>query len=157
AHMTTGLEHDALGRRTEHTEIRKEQVEKRQRKVETAREREDWSPREFGDADADLLVVSWGSTEGPMREAVEILADEGIAVRFLSVPYLHPRPDLADAIETAERTVVVECNAEGQFANVIERDVLERVERINKYDGVRFTADELAAEIRERLAQEVPR
>jgi len=40
AHMSTGLEHDELGRRTEDTGMRIEQVDKRDRKVETARERE---------------------------------------------------------------------------------------------------------------------
>ena len=152
AHMTTGLEHDALGRRTEDEGVRVEQVDKRQRKVETAREREDWDYREFGDPDADTLVLSWGSNEGAIREAMELLAEDDVAVRFLSVPYLFPRPDLSAAIDAAETTVVVECNAEGQFADVIEHDVLERVERINKYTGVRFKADELAAEIREVAA-----
>jgi 2-oxoglutarate ferredoxin oxidoreductase subunit alpha len=151
AHMTTGLEHDALGRRTEDEEVRVEQVDKRSQKVETAREREEWEPREFGDPDADTLVLSWGSNEGAIREGMELLEAEGIDVRFLSVPYLFPRPDLSEAIERAETTIVVECNATGQFADVIEHDVLERVERVNKYTGVRFKADELAEEIRETV------
>jgi 2-oxoglutarate ferredoxin oxidoreductase subunit alpha len=54
--------------------------------------------------------------------------------------------------ETAETTIVVECNATGQFADVIEHDTLTRVRRVNKYDGVRFKADELAAEIEVALA-----
>ncbi|SDJ86069.1 2-oxoglutarate ferredoxin oxidoreductase subunit alpha [Halovenus aranensis] len=156
AHMTTGLEHDALGRRTEDTDVRIEQVEKRQQKVETAKEREDWSYREFGDPDAETLVVSWGSNEGPLREALEYLDDRDIDARFISVPYLFPRPDLSEEIEAAETTIVVECNATGQFADVLEHDVLERVERINKYNGVRFKADELADEIEAVLSpQEV--
>ncbi|MEF8784710.1 MAG: 2-oxoacid:acceptor oxidoreductase subunit alpha [Haloarculaceae archaeon] len=153
AHMTTGLEHDALGRRTEEEDIRVEQVDKRQRKVETAREEEDWSPREFGDPDADTLVISWGSNEGSIREGMDMLAEEDIDIRLLSVPYLFPRPDLSDAIEAAETTIVVECNATGQFADLIEHDVLERVQRINKYTGVRFKADELAEEIKDAIAE----
>ncbi|PSQ03350.1 2-oxoacid:acceptor oxidoreductase subunit alpha [Halobacteriales archaeon QS_4_69_31] len=152
AHMTTGLEHDGLGRRTEDTEVRKEQVEKRQRKVDTAREREEWDYREFGDPEADMLVLSWGSNEGAMREALDILAEDGYRVRFISVPYLFPRPDLSTEVAAAEDVIVVECNATGQFADVVEHDVLERVQRVNKYNGVRYKADELAAEIRETLA-----
>ncbi len=151
AHMTTGLEHDSLGRRTEDTEVRVEQVDKRQRKIDTAKQQEEWDWREFGDPDADTLVVSWGSNEGAIREAIEFLAEDGIQIRFLSVPYLFPRPDLSEAVEAAETTVVVECNARGQFANLLERDVFQRVERINKYNGVRFEADELAAEITDLL------
>ena len=144
AHMTTGLEHDEFGRRTEDTEMRVRQVDKRSRKVETAREREAFTPRAFGDPDADSVVVTWGSTEGAMREALEILGDRGVAVRFLSVPYVFPRPDLTDEVANAETVVVAECNATGQFADLVEHDALTRVERINKYDGVRFAADELA-------------
>jgi len=151
AHMTTGLEHDELGRRTEDTEVRVQQVDKRNRKVETARENEDWSPREFGDPDADTLVISWGSNEGAMREAMEFLAEDGIEVWFLSCPYMFPRADLTEEIEAAENVIVVECNATGQFADVVEHDTLTRVDRINKYTGVRFKADELAADIRAKL------
>ena len=153
AHMSTGLEHDELGRRTEDTEMRIEQVDKRERKVETAQKEEDWSPREFGDADADTLVVSWGSNEGAIREAMTILAEDDIDVRFISVPYVFPRPDLTEAVETAEKTVVVECNATGQFADLVEHDTLSRVQRINKYNGVRFKADELAEEVKAALGE----
>jgi 2-oxoglutarate ferredoxin oxidoreductase subunit alpha len=154
AHMSTGLEHDEVGRRTEDTAVREKQVEKRQRKVETAQEREDWSPHEFGEADADTLVISWGSNEGAIREGMDRLSEEGIDVRFLSVPYLAPRPDLSDAIEAAETVIVVECNAEGQLADLIEHDTLTRVRRLNKYDGVRFKADEVAAAIKDRIETE---
>ncbi|NHX35754.1 MULTISPECIES: 2-oxoacid:acceptor oxidoreductase subunit alpha [Halolamina] len=151
AHMSTGLEHNELGRRTEDTEIRVEQVQKRQRKVETAKEREDWSPREFGNPDSDNLVVSWGSNEGTIVEAMDLMDEDAPEFRFLSVPYLFPRPDLTEAVEDAEQVAVVECNATGQFADVLEHDTLQRVDRVNKYNGVGFKADELAEEITEVL------
>ena len=151
AHMTTGLEHDALGRRTEDSEVRVEQVDKRTQKVRTAEEEGEWDYREFGDPDADTLVLSWGSNEGAMREGMALLDEESIDVRFISVPYLFPRPDLTEAVESAEEVIVVECNATGQFADVIEYDTLERVKRVNKYTGVRFKADELATRISEEL------
>jgi 2-oxoglutarate ferredoxin oxidoreductase subunit alpha len=154
AHMSTGLEHNALGRRTEDTDVRVEQVDKRNRKVETAQEEEDWDVREFGDSDSDNLVISWGSNEGAMREALDFLDEDGIDVRFLSVPYIFPRPDLSDEIEAADEVVVVECNESGQFADLLERDALTRLERVNKYNGVRFKADELAAEIEASLQTE---
>jgi 2-oxoglutarate ferredoxin oxidoreductase subunit alpha len=152
--MSTGLEHNALGRRTEDTEVRVEQVEKRNQKVETAKEREAFEPREFGDEDADNLVISWGSNEGAMNEALAFLEEDGVDVRFLSVPYIFPRPDLSDDIEAADEVVVVECNETGQFANLLERDALTRLKRVNKYNGVRFKADELAEEIKNALQQE---
>ncbi|AUV81175.1 2-oxoacid:acceptor oxidoreductase subunit alpha [Salinigranum rubrum] len=151
AHMSTGLEHDELGRRTEDTDMRVEQVDKRNRKVETARANEDWSPREFGDSDSKNLVLSWGSNEGAMEEAIAFLREEGVDVRFLSIPYIFPRPDLSEEVEAADNVVVVECNATGQFADLVEHDTLTRVTRVNKYNGVRFKADELAEEIEAAL------
>ncbi|WP_435360829.1 2-oxoacid:acceptor oxidoreductase subunit alpha [Haloarchaeobius sp. DFWS5] len=147
AHMSTGLEHDALGRRTEDTDVRIEQVDKRYRKVETARERENFDYREFGNPDAENLVISWGSNEGALIEALDYLDERDVDVRVLSVPYIFPRPDLSDEVEAADEVIVVECNATGQFADLIEHDVLERVDRINKYNGIRFKADELADDI----------
>ncbi|MFC7081097.1 2-oxoacid:acceptor oxidoreductase subunit alpha [Halorussus caseinilyticus] len=154
AHMSTGLEHNSLGRRTEDTDVRIEQVDKRNRKVQTAQEEEDWSPREFGDEESDNLVISWGSNEGAMREALDFLEEDDVSVRFISVPYIFPRPDLSDDIEAADEVVVVECNANGQFADILEHDALTRVKRVNKYNGVRFKADELAEEIKESLQAE---
>lgn len=156
AHMSTGLEHDELGRRTEDQDERVQQVDKRSRKVETAKEDENWEYREFGDEDADNLILSWGSNEGALAEALDYLEDDGIDVRVISVPYIFPRPDLTDEIEAADDVIVVECNATGQFADLIEHDVLTRVKRINKYTGVRFKADELAEQITEKLSEEVP-
>ncbi|WP_416839082.1 2-oxoacid:acceptor oxidoreductase subunit alpha [Haloferax sp. DFSO52] len=154
AHMSTGLEHDELGRRTEDRGMRVKQVDKRERKVETAKATEDFSPREFGNPDSDTLILSWGSNEGALIEALDFLEDDGIDVRFLSVPYMFPRPDLSDDIEAADEVIVVECNATGQFADVVEHDTLTRVKRINKYDGVRFKADELADQIKATLDKE---
>jgi 2-oxoglutarate ferredoxin oxidoreductase subunit alpha len=57
-------------------------------------------------------------------------------------------------INDADDVVVVECNQTGQFADVLEHDALRRVKRVNKYNGVRFKADELAGEIEAALAGE---
>ncbi len=89
AHMSTGLEHDELGRRTEDEDERVRQVDKRNRKVETAKEQEEWDYREFGDEDADNLVISWVERRA-LVEALEYLEDEGIDVRIISVPYIFP-------------------------------------------------------------------
>jgi 2-oxoglutarate ferredoxin oxidoreductase subunit alpha len=155
AHMSTGLEHNELGRRTEDTDERVNQVDKRNRKVETAKQEENWDYREFGDEDADTLVISWGSNEGAMVEALDFLDDDGLDVRFISVPYIFPRPDLTGEVEAADEVIVVECNEQGQLADLLEHDTLTRLKRVNKYNGVRFKADELAGEIEAELEAEV--
>ncbi|MEF8852191.1 MAG: 2-oxoacid:acceptor oxidoreductase subunit alpha, partial [Haloarculaceae archaeon] len=57
-----------------------------------------------------------------------------------------------EGVAASEDVVVVECNATGQFADVLEHDVLERVKRVNKYTGVRYKAEELAAEVEAAIA-----
>jgi 2-oxoglutarate ferredoxin oxidoreductase subunit alpha len=155
AHMSTGLEHNELGRRTEDTDERVRQVDKRNRKVETAKQEEDFDYREFGSEDADTLVISWGSNEGAMVEALDLLEDRGTDVRFISVPYIFPRPDLTEAVEAADEVIVVECNEQGQFADLLEHDTLTRLKRVNKYNGIRFKADELADDIAAALTEEI--
>lgn len=48
----------------------------------------------------------------------------------------------------------MECNATGQFADLLEHNTLTRIWRVNKYNGFRFKADKLAAEIKETLPTE---
>jgi 2-oxoglutarate ferredoxin oxidoreductase subunit alpha len=155
AHMSTGLEHNELGRRTEDTDERVSQVDKRNRKVETAKQEEDFDYREFGSEDADTLVISWGSNEGALVEALDLLEDRGTDVRFISVPYIFPRPDLSEEVEAADEVIVVECNEQGQFADLLEHDTLTRLKRVNKYNGIRFKADELADDIAAALTEEI--
>ena len=150
-HMVTGLEHDELGRRTEHPPTREKQVQKRKRKVETAIEKENFDYREFGSPDSDILVISWGSNEGAILEAMDQLEQK---IRFLSFPYVFPRPDISEAIQNASMVFVIECNASGQFATLLEHDSLSRVTRILKYDGIRFSADEIAKELNSYLLPE---
>ena len=143
-HMVTGLEHDSLGRRTELPELREQQVLKRKRKLETAISEESLQYREFGSPDSDILVISWGSNEGAIIEAMDKLNHE---IRFISVPYILPRPDLTHDIEKASKVFVIECNATGQFSALIEHDTLSRTNKILKYDGTQFSADEIAEKL----------
>ena len=51
------------------------------------------TPPVYGDAEGDLLVVGWGSTQGAIEEAVQRLRDEGLQ-GVVAAPALHP----ADAV-----------------------------------------------------------
>lgn len=151
-HMVTGLEHDSLGRRTELPELREQQVLKRKRKLETATSEESLQYREFGSPDSNILVISWGSNEGAIIEAMDKLNHE---IRFISVPYILPRPDLTPDIEKASIVFVIECNATGQFSALIEHDTLSRTNKILKYDGTQFSADEIAEKLNSSLKTEI--
>ena len=69
--------------------IRKAMMEKRMRKVDGIL-RELPAPELQGPAEADVTLVGWGSTQGLIREAVALLAEEGITANHLQIKYLVP-------------------------------------------------------------------
>ncbi len=122
-HWYTGGEHTVYGRVTEDPVVREQQMEKRMRKLEViAREIPvEEKFRVYGDADAPLTVMSWGSNKGAILEALELLAADGIAARLVQVRLLWPFPsdELRPYLESASPLVVAECNYSGQFARLL--------------------------------------
>jgi 2-oxoglutarate ferredoxin oxidoreductase subunit alpha len=89
-------EHDENGHIIEDASLRKMMVEKRFRKL-TGMAKEISPPKQMGNQKADLLLVGWGSTYGPMAEAVEMLNGDGVPVRGL---HLSPERVMAISRET---------------------------------------------------------
>jgi len=96
--------------------------------------------------------VSWGSTYDAVKEAVLSLGRDDVAfLHFLQVYPLHPATK--SFLEKADRRIVVENNATAQFEALLRRETgIGCEERILKYDGMPFGADELAVAIGRRLA-----
>jgi 2-oxoglutarate ferredoxin oxidoreductase subunit alpha len=73
----------------------------------------------YGDVDADLLIVSWGSTRGAVLDAVGEARQAGIRVGAIHLRYIHPFPsDLGDHLRRARRVLVPEVNA-GQLVRLL--------------------------------------
>lgn len=129
--------------------VRRTMVEKRLRKT-----RDVWQDvaGTRTEGAGDVLVVSLGAPCGPIREALERLAREGVRARFLQIRCLWPFPshEVGPAVARARRVVVVEHNATGQLATLILAHVggHEKIRPIRKYDGLPFTPGELEGEIR---------
>ena len=146
--VSTANEHDEFGAVSEDAENRTTQADKRMRKMKGMSEEVDVSPElsttRYGPADADVTFISWGSTYGPLREAVERL-NEGSAGRanMLHFTALHPFPtDAKAALERADRTIVVEGNVTGQLETLIRaRTGLSVDGSIRKYDGRAFSPE----------------
>jgi 2-oxoglutarate ferredoxin oxidoreductase subunit alpha len=83
-YVAAGNEHDESGAITEEPEMRTAQVEKRQGKL-VGMAGEMSGPLRYGPSEAEVTFVSWGSTCGPLREAVDRL-NAGRAGRPPSVP-----------------------------------------------------------------------
>jgi 2-oxoglutarate ferredoxin oxidoreductase subunit alpha len=144
-------EHTADGHITEDLEAHVEQQRKRMRKHE-AMTAEALAPERYGREDAETLLLTWGSTYGPAREAVDMLVERGASVAMLHFSQVWPmNSDMArEAIGSPHRVVCVEANQTGQFAALLRSlGALDKCDLVTNYTGLPFTAVEIA----ERIAQ----
>ncbi len=151
--MANSDEHDAYGLSNEDSQVRNQQHQRRLQKLGRI-VRELPPPVVFGPAKADLTVLAWGSSKGPVLDAIELLAAEGRRVNFLYTSALHPFPASAyrARLKSSQRLVLVEGNATGQFGGLVtEQTGVAVTDRILRFDGRPFEATQLADALRERL------
>ena len=148
-------EHDEQGLITESAEIRIKMVDKRMGKLQGIVEELE-EPDFLGSEDGDVLLIGWGSTWGPIKEAVELLnqetPDQYSALVFGDI---YPLPDklLQDKAKKARLIINIEQNATGQLAGLIrEKTGIVCTQSILKYDGRPIAAEEIASRIREVTA-----
>ncbi|WP_028317164.1 2-oxoacid:acceptor oxidoreductase subunit alpha [Desulfobulbus elongatus] len=142
-------EHDAEGRITEDFGVRIAMVDKRLAKFRPLREELSLPPRLHGPADYRRLLVGWGSTAPAIIEALAQVPLEQTA--FLHCVQLYPLPAaLEDYLRRAERVIVIENNATGQFARLLRGETgCDIADQWLKYNGLAFSVEEIAALLRE--------
>ncbi|GLV56668.1 pyruvate ferredoxin oxidoreductase [Dictyobacter sp. S3.2.2.5] len=150
AYVATGLEHDEAGHPNYEPEDHTEMMQKRFRKLATAAA-EMPKPQRYGDADATVGIIGWGSTEGTIQEAVDRARAKGLKVASLHPTILSPLPDEAiqEFISSVEKVIVPENNYSGQLANLLGAKYGLQAVRLNKYGGIPFTAAEILRAIEE--------
>ena len=109
-----------------------------------------------GSSDARLLVLGWGSTHGPIYEAVKRAMKSGQSVAQAHLRYLHPfARNLEDLLGEFELILVPEINA-GQLASLIRSELpplAPRIRQYNRVSGLPFKVRELNQAIDEVLAR----
>jgi 2-oxoglutarate/2-oxoacid ferredoxin oxidoreductase subunit alpha len=147
-HWLTGGEHTVYGRVTEDPVVRERMMEKRARKLALAA-REipvEEKLRVYGDRGAAFTVVSWGSNKGAILEALERLADDGVAARLVQVRLLWPFPmqEMMPLLEAATPLVIVESNFSGQLAQLLREQTGRASDYlVVKYNGRPMSGQEL--------------
>lgn len=152
-HAVSTDEHDEEGHITEEIENRRRMMAKRMRKLETARA-EMRPPRWYGPAGADITLITWGSTYGPAREAVDELNRQGLPANLLHFSDLWPLPVPAveQALARIRRGVVVEQNFTGQLARLLRMETgAVFPHHLRKYDGRPFSPREIVNMVREEV------
>ncbi len=150
-------EHDECGAIEESEENRNRQMNKRMKKLHEASAILP-DPIVYGAAKqgkADLTIIAWGSSKGPILDALKILEAQGVSVNFVQLTYLHPLPTafLKKVFHDAKRTMMIEGNFSGQAEAIIRQECLHAFDyRFRKFDGRPFYAEEIAEQVRQALS-----
>ena len=143
-------EHDEQGHLTEDLEIRVGMVNKRLARVKLL-EQEVIEPTLWPNKDYKTLVLCWGSTLPVVQEALTKLARDDVSLLHFSQVWPLPK-DLKDRLSCAEKLIVLEGNATGQFAAIVQQHSGVTIqEKILKYNGLQFTVEEVSASLRKLL------
>ncbi len=153
---TNADEHNESGYTTEDPVLTAKMMDKRFKKMDSLlKELENRETvKLYGPEKADVTLIGWGSTKGPIREAMKLLAKADVKANYLQIVFLTPFPTskVQKVLREAEKTVVVENNKTSQLTSLIKENVLMDVDhKILKYDGRPFNPEELAGKIREVL------
>nr|MBA4405088.1 hypothetical protein [Nanoarchaeum sp.] len=143
---TSSYEHDKFGNTTEDPAIVKKNNEARLLKYKKIKK----EVKKFemikihGKKNSKNLIIGFGSTKGVILDAIK-----GLDYKFLQVLYLMPMSSkIKKEIEDAKTVVIVENNLTGQLGRLIrEKTGIEIKNKILKYDGRPFLADELRKEL----------
>jgi len=136
-------EHTPDGHLTEDLTVRVKMHDKRLRKLQTM-VKELGGISTAGPADAPLVLACWGSSYGPVAEAVERLNADKVPARLVHMSELWPFPRdvVSAALAEAKKLVMVEMNASGQLNRLLRQETgITANHLILKYDGAPFTPE----------------
>ena len=157
AYIATGLEHNELSLPSSSAEIHARMTEKRFKKLDTAIQQ--FTPaKKYGPDDAKIGIISWGSTSGPVLEAIDMALECGYSVQALYPRTVYPFPNnwINDFLHDKEILIIIERNYSAQFANTIvyrctclKKDL--KIYNFMKYNGEPFTTKEIFDKIEETI------
>jgi 2-oxoglutarate/2-oxoacid ferredoxin oxidoreductase subunit alpha len=102
------------------------------------------------DPEAKLLVLGWGSSQGPIRAGARRARENGYKVATAQLRHLNPWPaNLGDVLRSFDRVLVPELNT-GQLAMLLRARFLVDAESYTKVEGQPLFAAEIQALIEER-------
>ncbi|MGI8481312.1 MAG: 2-oxoacid:acceptor oxidoreductase subunit alpha [Chthoniobacterales bacterium] len=164
--LVTGLEHDEMGHPTGSPKLHMAMTAKRRNKLRKLAE-EIPVPQIYGDGEGEVLLVGWGSTYGPIHDAVKLAREHGEKVGALHLRHVHPFPNgLEKVFAKFKRIVVVEMNDQGlygfgQLATILRARFFEpKIESATKTDSLTFRVKEILERVfegRSFAARNIPR
>jgi len=157
--IATGLEHDELGHPTSSPKLHTQMSAKRRKKLQALAATLP-APKIYGPSEGNVLLVGWGSTQGPIREAVDRARGAGDSVSSIHLRSLSPLPPgLENIFSGFHHVFVVEMNDEGiygfggQLASLLRAHLCNpQIRGITKTDGLTWKVKEILAAVKTKLA-----
>ncbi len=150
-----GLEHNVTGAPSSLPEDHFAQLEKRERKITGFEYGQHWADLEGA---GETAVITWGSTTGPVREALLRLQRQGKEVRLIAMRLLAPeRPkDMAEALKGVKRLLVVEQSHSKQFHRYLRAayDLPADVRVFNRPGPLPFRPHEIIGQLSDWVAND---
>ena len=149
--VASGNVHREDGHITEDADMRNKMVAKFMNKLPAIMESLN-PPQLYGEEEAEVTLLTWGSTWGAANEAMQILKDAGVSINHLHFCDIYPlRTDkLHKVLSKSKQIIAVEQNVTSQFAQLVKMATGISVHHhVNKYDGRPMTARWIVDEIKE--------
>ena len=151
-YVAEGLEHDEIGYpAASNHENHLRATQKRYHKLWAVEAISNDLVRTYGKPHPEIGVIGWGSTEGVIREAVQMAIDKGYSVGALHPKILYPQPltKLREFIQGTKAVIIPEVNFTGQFATLLRKRFAYDFVQLNKCIGLPFTPKEIFDKIEE--------
>ncbi|MGB5211428.1 MAG: 2-oxoacid:acceptor oxidoreductase subunit alpha [Gammaproteobacteria bacterium] len=156
SYFTRGSGHNAQGRYSEDAEEYQELVDRLRRKFDTAASLVPPALETPAAGDTGLGIISFGSCDGAINEALDELAAVGISVDYLRLRAFPFGAEVRAFLETHEQIFVVEQNRDAQMRTLLVNEGGARPEHLFSvlhYDGMPINAASVVEGIRRHLAK----
>jgi 2-oxoglutarate/2-oxoacid ferredoxin oxidoreductase subunit alpha len=147
--IATGLEHDEMGHPTGSPKLHMQMTAKRRKKLQALAATLP-APKIYGPPEGNVLLVGWGSTQGPIKEAVDRARAAGDSVSAIHIKHINPLPPgLENIFSGFNHVLVVEMNDEGlygfgQLGGLLRARFCDtKIQGINKTDGLTWKVKEI--------------
>jgi pyruvate ferredoxin oxidoreductase alpha subunit len=148
--LVTGNEHNPPGHISEDPDNRVAQMDRRAEKTAAIRADldDDGLNYAYGPEDAEYGVLTFGSQQGTVEEAVDRLNDAGHSVKALTVGEMMPYPtdEVSAFLDSVDEALVVEMNASAQFRGLTQKELGaygDKMASLLKYNGNPFEPAEV--------------
>jgi 2-oxoglutarate ferredoxin oxidoreductase subunit alpha len=147
SYVANASEHDGMGDTTHLASRHVEMTERRFNKLKLLED--DNYERE--NVEEPITIITWGGSKGPVREAYNLMAEQGQRIGWHYTMQLNPLPPkLLEELRKKDLVLVPELNYLGQFAGLLRAQGV-RAEAITQYTGTPFKVSDLVARITDRV------